>query len=385
MRRRGPGKRGSNVVDVQLSADGSSSLEDIVEPLRQALASNLQRTLNLFREWDLDGNGCFDRREWRKALRLLGLDVDASASDALFHALDADGSGSIEYKELHKRVRKPVDLSKLTAWRPPAPAPPPPRVDHTHVARSAAEAAVDSLRRKLSADLRRTIDIFRDMDVDGSGAVDRDEFGAAVARLLPGCDAPTCAALFDALDADSSGYLEYDELHARLRVSIDAAGGGRGRARAGKAGVTTRMLHIQEAVPGRAVAVQELMRRDLSPPPQRLVVPHPAALSPQPPHGVYMDAAAQPLSARPPHASPSPTLSERGPGNLPPLPTLPRTLAARHRRVGKRMPLSIQPEADPIPKLEQVPTTYLTRRDDLRQPQVGTKWQWTQGEAHRGW
>lgn len=64
-----------------------------------------------------DGSGLIDRREFRQALLLLGMQLDAHSADELFDSLDDDGSGQLEYRELRKKLRKTAERSKKK--RPP--------------------------------------------------------------------------------------------------------------------------------------------------------------------------------------------------------------------------------------------------------------------------
>lgn len=78
----------------------------IVEQLRSALAANLGRVSDLFREWDADGNGRVSKAEFHNALATLGLEVSNAESSAIFDSLDDDGSGSIEFGELNSKLRR---------------------------------------------------------------------------------------------------------------------------------------------------------------------------------------------------------------------------------------------------------------------------------------
>ena len=102
--RKTAGKKGSRVVGgVQLrSADAAS----VVGTLRQALAANLARTIDLFREWDADASGTIDKQEFCRAIATLGLKASEAESVALFNLLDDDLSGSIEYHELQQKLRR---------------------------------------------------------------------------------------------------------------------------------------------------------------------------------------------------------------------------------------------------------------------------------------
>ena len=48
----------------------------LIDQLRNALASNFGRVVDLFKDWDDDGNGMVNRTEFRKVLPMLGLKVD---------------------------------------------------------------------------------------------------------------------------------------------------------------------------------------------------------------------------------------------------------------------------------------------------------------------
>ena len=73
----------------------------ISEQLGLALKKNAARVIDLFRQWDTDGDGEVSREEFHKAMPKLGLeDLDKKSVDDLFNAWDADGGGSLDFKEL---------------------------------------------------------------------------------------------------------------------------------------------------------------------------------------------------------------------------------------------------------------------------------------------
>ena len=83
---------------------------DVQEQLRHILIDNAVRVIDLFRDWDDDGNGKVDKKEFRKAMKALGLDVPRKEVDGLFDSFDPDGGGSIEYNELNKALKRKVAL-----------------------------------------------------------------------------------------------------------------------------------------------------------------------------------------------------------------------------------------------------------------------------------
>ena len=72
------------------------------EQLRHVLTSNAVRVIDLFREWDEDGDGTVSKKEFRKAMPMLGLEVSKQDINALFDSWDPDGSGMLELGELNK-------------------------------------------------------------------------------------------------------------------------------------------------------------------------------------------------------------------------------------------------------------------------------------------
>ena len=72
------------------------------------MKANGARVMDLFREWDTDGDGEVSRKEFHKAMPLLGFDASKKDIDDLFTAWDKDGGGSLDFKELQKILRPPA-------------------------------------------------------------------------------------------------------------------------------------------------------------------------------------------------------------------------------------------------------------------------------------
>ena len=94
----------------------ASSVKGPLRIIEEALAANAGRVIDLFREWDGDGDGKVSKQELRRAVAALGFDVPDEDADALFDTFDPDGSGSIEYAELKRALKRRA-----------APPPPPPQ------------------------------------------------------------------------------------------------------------------------------------------------------------------------------------------------------------------------------------------------------------------
>lgn len=103
--------------------DTSGGGASVAQQIRDALGTNLVRVIDLFREFDENGDGTVGKGEFRKALtRLMQSPPTREDSDALFESIDADESGAIEYKELHKllRRRKGDRGPRQSLWEPRA-------------------------------------------------------------------------------------------------------------------------------------------------------------------------------------------------------------------------------------------------------------------------
>jgi hypothetical protein len=75
-------------------------------PVKDQIAGHIRknsvRVMDLFREWDTDGDGEISRPEFHDAMKRLGLEVPKEEVDALFDEWDRDGGGTIDFRELQK-------------------------------------------------------------------------------------------------------------------------------------------------------------------------------------------------------------------------------------------------------------------------------------------
>ena len=220
---------------------------DVQDQLRQILIDNAVRVIDLFRDWDDDGNGKVDKKEFRKAMKALGLDVPRKDVDGLFDTFDPDSGGSIDYGELNKALKRKVTLDpsmqagavpiELKAKNKSSKSLPglSPRGGSTKGEVGAAlnsnvqidlESDVpvqDQLRDILIDNAVRVIDLFRDWDDDGDGQVSKKEFRKAMVALGLKVGRKDADALFDTFDPDGGGSIDYKELQKALkrRVALD--------------------------------------------------------------------------------------------------------------------------------------------------------------------
>ena len=114
LRRNAGGRRGGRMGSTMLSTAGS---ENVQTQLRSILVANRARVIDLFREWDADGDGLVDQVEFRDSVRALGYDAPRADVDALFASFDVDGSGSLEFSEINKLLRQTMKSSRRASSR----------------------------------------------------------------------------------------------------------------------------------------------------------------------------------------------------------------------------------------------------------------------------
>ena len=109
-RSKGGGKmplKGSKLLGKRFDLDEEGDVS-VADQLRDALVNNAVRVIDLFREWDEDGDGTVSKKEFRKAIIHLGLEVPPAAVDELFDSFDKDGGGAINFRELNHLLRRNV-------------------------------------------------------------------------------------------------------------------------------------------------------------------------------------------------------------------------------------------------------------------------------------
>jgi Ca2+-binding EF-hand superfamily protein len=194
--------------------------KSVAEQLRDALSKSAVKVVDLFKDWDKDGNGKVSKEEFRKAMGLLGFSVPAEDIDALFDSWDPDGSGVLSMGELDKQLsehkaqleaqRKARALKKRTQTEEKV------LLRGFDVDEDSDKSVAEQLRDALSKSSARVVDLFKDWDTDGNGKISREEFRKAMGLLGFSVPAEDIDALFDSWDPDGSGLLSMGELDKQL-------------------------------------------------------------------------------------------------------------------------------------------------------------------------
>ena len=87
------------------SPGGHMDAEELGARLVGLLAKNMTRVMDVFKEWDADGNGQISVLEFRAACRHLDLPLGKEEVEKIFSVLDPDRSGSLSFKELNRALR----------------------------------------------------------------------------------------------------------------------------------------------------------------------------------------------------------------------------------------------------------------------------------------
>ena len=190
--------------------------EGVRVALKQLLGRSLDQVTSILEEWDRDGNGVVDKREFIRAFNFLGRGSsdkwtnDSTGAEDIFDELDKDRSGFLDLKELRAVQRESDPRTKRNALPQMA------LDEHTTQISITAQ-----MRNFLKQNRGQVMTLFRSWDDDEDGTVSMEEFRKAMALMgVTGKDG-VVDALFREIDADRSGLIELPELDRVLKGKKD--------------------------------------------------------------------------------------------------------------------------------------------------------------------
>ena len=185
-----------------------------VESLYRDLGVHGKEALELFGQWDVDGDGVVSRAEFRRAMEVLGLGNEKTVIDSLFDLMDYDDSGDITTVELEQALawaQSKGRNEKILTNKPVKPL-----GDVGTAERESGGLLYDAMMQNST----KVIELFKFLDQNEDGAVSKKEFRRAPALLgikLPPFEVDS---LFDAFDADGLGILSFKELTKLLHHDV---------------------------------------------------------------------------------------------------------------------------------------------------------------------
>lgn len=84
---------------VTTSSISQNISDDVIEKLRYIIKSSKKTLIEVFREFDVDGNGKISSTEFRQALRKLNLGITSKEIDKVLTKVDKNGDGNIDWSE----------------------------------------------------------------------------------------------------------------------------------------------------------------------------------------------------------------------------------------------------------------------------------------------
>lgn len=179
--------------------------------LRNFFLTRMKEMVDVLKEWDSDHDRAkISYSELEKALLSVGI-TDSREVANIWKQFDKDGNGEIEYNEV-------LDALKITTSSD----------QHTKAVRWSESTQSDAQRLLQDAFSRmannRVMDVFRSWDSDSSGSITRYEFAKAIAVMGLNPKRDQMEKLFDQLDLDGSGKIDYHELEIALAGNVGDLG-----------------------------------------------------------------------------------------------------------------------------------------------------------------
>ena len=201
-----------------LRAQFENELRQKLEQKSSAHTSEETILLRTFRYFDLDQSETVSLEEWTKAIEKVGVvTVNPEVLEQVFHSYDVDGNGTLDYKEFIAGVfgDQSATAKRLSPHKALAPS-----------ERQQSEEVLENIRTKLAARGTRGIlglaRQFKIMDDDNSKSLSLPEFTKAMHDYRVDLTDPQLQLVFNAVDRNRSGTIDYDEFLRAVRGPMNS-------------------------------------------------------------------------------------------------------------------------------------------------------------------
>ena len=191
-----------------------------------ARGQGLMALRKLFKELDYDNSGTIDREEFTKGIQRMNIHPTRESLTKILDYYDDDGNGTIEFDEFIGSVLPDHDYRGYEDGNWQAIAhhdPKPPNImptSHMLYGNQLEKLLIDKIIQASDAhgSARK---IFRELDWDHSGTVDKDEFRKWIRYLNFFPDEGTFERLWRNYDKENKGYFEYQDFMSRVAPKHD--------------------------------------------------------------------------------------------------------------------------------------------------------------------
>jgi Ca2+-binding EF-hand superfamily protein len=176
----------------------------------QRPSSSYFEQVELFREFDVDGNGLIDASEFREVMQRVGIEGPNGneSVQAIFDKLDVNGSGTLDYAEF---------VAKISGWKKDASEEAP--VSLQGLSKVDATVLVFERMREYAKNHGSlgALQLFRQLDADHSGSIDAFEFKTAVGLFgIQDATDEIIEAVIASIDSNGDGSINYSEFSSLL-------------------------------------------------------------------------------------------------------------------------------------------------------------------------
>ncbi|EOY01092.1 hypothetical protein QUC31_013946 [Theobroma cacao] len=161
-----------------VGANGSSFLQSPMRtPTRNLTQTQLQELEEVFKKFDVNGDGKISSSELGSIMGSLGHKPSEDELQKMIKEFDADGDGSINFKEFVELNTKGVDSDEV---------------------------------------LENLKDAFSVYDIDGNGSISAEELHEVLKSLGDECSIAECRKMISGVDSDGDGMIDFEEFKVMM-------------------------------------------------------------------------------------------------------------------------------------------------------------------------